>query len=1342
MATIRGTSAKNKLISGAASDTLLGLGGNDTLLGKSGNDTLKGGTGNDTLDGGAGNDKLLGEAGNDTLKGGTGNDTLTGGTGNDKIFGGSGTDTAVFSGLSTASTITQVGSTLVITGANGVDTVAADVEFVRFADGVLSAVAKAFTLTTSNDTLSGGLRDDTFSGSILTGNPFVSTFFSGDNLNGAGGTGDRLNVSIAGTNGGDTISGTTLAGIEIVSLQNVDTSGAVLLNAALWSGVQSIVANSSSAGSTTIVTNLNAIAAAQMQTGQGDLLLNYSGALAGPADVQSLTLSSNFGGLFSVTGGIAETLAITSIGGDNTVVINSANAHSTINITGTSQLDLDIDGFSGPALTIDASLLGDANNDITVTGIGATALTFTGTVGSDALIFNGDSLTAADILDGSTDAGDGDAIIFQSGATLDDSEFANVTNFEVMAVISGTLASGTAWGTNALGSGLGQIFVAEDGAVDIVLGAGFGGSLSVDLDATGDDIGAPQDADDSIDASALIAVHALTVSALGSHIDGFDTLTGGLGLNDELKLTADGGAASLSGVSMFETVTVLAGAAATDGLEIGIADTTVAAGQILTVDASALSASAGLVFDGSAEMDATAVLEVTGGAGDDQIFGGAGTDQLIGGGGADHLYGGLGNDTHTGGAGADVIEAGVGLGPGLGDDTVNGDAGNDVIIFNAAELTAADTINGGADTDTLVIADGGAVADGQFDGVSSVEVLSSLYVPEGIDASLLAALDTHAFAAGIRTVTAGTSSSDIISVGAAYDTASLTISIGAGDDTVLAGGTTANMTISANASQITSADTLIGGSNDGDVLALVAGGSAGLANVSGFETLSFTGAAATTAQLGSGTVGTGDLLIVAATSVTGGLTLDASALTGGSKRISLTSGTGNDQITASSGADNINTGGGDDIIIMSGNLTGADIIDGGAGTLDLMQVNAGLVDAAFAGVNNVEQLQLMTTGSTTLAANAYHGGTGVKRVIATAGSDVINIAAGFNGPITVDLKTVSGGNDTVNANGASAAVTVEANATDITALDILTGGSGSSDTLRITADDGTANLSSVSGFETVTVLAGTPDTSSIGIIVGTNTVVQNGGTLTVNAAALTSIFAALNFDGSAESFASPGTGAPGIFNVTGGSGDDTIIGGGGADTLTGGVGDDTLRGGIGVDTINAGTGADTVFAGLGNDIIDLGADAATTDYDIVSFDIGTGVTGIATITNFNATDATPVFEDTIEVVSNASAGWTTGGLVRATGLPASEALLVILDSNPSGYFGAFDAVTAADAAQTGSSAGQSYLFVWNDTSNRVHVSYATVDASGDTAVDSPIDLAILSGVSMANLNLEDFSFLT
>ncbi len=1419
MATILGNSLRNKLLGTGAADKISGLGGDDLLLGNGGNDTIKGGTGNDTIDGGAGNDKIFGEAGNDkikggagldtidggagndtidggtgndTVKGGSGNDSLKGGAGNDLIGGGLGTDTAVFSGLSTASVISQVGSILFISGPNGVDRVLSDVESITFSNGTFSAVAKTVTLTANTDlapATTGSLRNDTYIGSVDTGNPAATTFNTGDSLDGAIGTADRLNLALSGNATPLTLTGTQLANIEIVQVQNTNVLAGVTFDAALWTGVASIVLNASLAGSNTLFTNLVNVVGATMQGGNaGNLSLGYgAGVLAGGLDVQSLTLAgSQEGSLFSVTPG-AETLNIASNAGAvfrNSVTIDGTNLHQTINITGTHHLDLDLDNATS-VTTIDASGYGNAGDQLLIFNIGVSIIDITGSGFDDEFIFSSDSLTSADAIGG---GGGTDGVGFTDDTTLVDADLVNVTSIERLLVGSpgGLVTLDATIGTNALAMGLTTVDAADNGQVNLIVAAGFTGPLLVNLDST-DPLGLWTDGADSVNGSAMTG--RLVVQGLASSIDAGDAYTGGININDELQLRADGGTANLSLVSGFELLTVKAGFDPTDDIAITVGTSTVVGtGGLLFVDASELTNSAAqLTFNGSAETATIGRFKVLSGAGDDNIIGGDGNDELIGGGGADFFDGGLGDDTLTGGDGNDVIDAGVGIVLAYGDETVTGGNGDDVIAIDAVELTNDDSIDGGANTDTLLITDEGHVNDGDLANVTTVEVLSSAGFAHGFaDKSLTATLGASALASGIRTLTSGAGVfNDDITVGVDF-TAALTVNIGAGADEVLAGGTTANVTVNASASNVTAADFLIGGSDGGDVLALVAGGTSDLANVSGFETLSFSGTAATSVTLGANTVGNlTNQLVVSSSSVTGGLTLNASALTSGTKSINLASGSGIDSITASEGADTISTDAGNDTITIGANLTSGDTIDGGAGTGDKLRVNAGTNDASYTNVSNVEILELLTAGNTVLGVQANNSGLGIKSVIGTSGDDVVLIGTGFGATQALAVSILAG-NDTVDAQdgllgSTTTNITVNALESDLTNLDTLRGGTDGGDILNLTASSGSADLTTTSDFETINIVA--QDGIAVDLLFGNGTVEDNvrvtvnasgmiiGDILTVSAGGLTALEALTINVGSGGSTITTGAGADivnggigsdfvtsgdGIDQLFGDDGDDILLAGAGNDSMIdGGDGDDDISGGAGNDTINAGIGADDVVVVVGNgslsgfssslnlasanglDTINVGVDS---DQDRLIFDLDVVPTGVSVASNFDAALSNST-EDRVAVETGSAVdGWAeAGSFSQLNGGAASDQSLIILD-NGNIAFGLANAVIAADGLQTGSSAGESYLFAWSDGGGLVHISYATVDA-GDTANDQAVDLVTLSGVTLSQLDLGDFDFI-
>lgn len=82
----------------------------------------------------SGDDTLNGTAANDTINGAAGNDRITGGAGNDTIDGGTGSDSAVFSGLRSTYTLTDLGNGSVrVVGPDGTDTVT-NIEKLVFSD--------------------------------------------------------------------------------------------------------------------------------------------------------------------------------------------------------------------------------------------------------------------------------------------------------------------------------------------------------------------------------------------------------------------------------------------------------------------------------------------------------------------------------------------------------------------------------------------------------------------------------------------------------------------------------------------------------------------------------------------------------------------------------------------------------------------------------------------------------------------------------------------------------------------------------------------------------------------------------------------------------------------------------------------------------------------------------------------------------------------------------------------------------------------------------------------------------------------------------------------------------
>ena len=1322
MASIKGTKKNNTLTGTIVADNIFGFAGNDVLTGDAGNDKLYGGTGNDRLYGGIGNDRL------------------EGGAGNDRLFGGKGTDTAAFSQASSNYTVTKSGTNLIVTGPDGQDTIAADVEILKFAN--TSIVIKAAVPVAGNDAAAGNedtaihtgnvLANDTTSINTLTG-ASITAFSQGAHGSVANnGDGTFTYTPVANYNGADSftytidngIGGKSTATVNVAVAPTNDAPVAVGDNGTASHGVPAssnvnLLTNDTDIdGNTLSVSQVNGSAANvghAVATAQGGTVTvnadgSYTYNSAGVAAFDALPVGQN--GFDSFTYQASD-----GHGGTSTATVNLTVAGVAKNITLTQFTDV------APSTT------GSAGNDTYFGSVNTNSPTLT--------TFNtGDALNA---LGGSLDL----LHLELSGTSSQPIVGTQLSNLEIVEVRNTAVSGAPVVTFNAAQwAGVGKIVSENSFAGSSTVFTGLGGLVTAELSNFNEgnlQIGY---------SGALLTGGADTQDLiLTNNVGGLFTVgDGGAHTAETLHITSQTAAPTVTA----NTVVINA---ANNHTAI-----TVDGGQRLALNVGALSTLTTINASG-----------MTGG-------------------------------------GVDLTGLGA-PGPAI---SVIGSSFNDQLDYGPNALDS-DTVAGGAGTDLLILGNG--FGTGSFANLSSIEQLGA-----SLSSTLTVTLDAAAQTAGINAIKAFDSSTVHVTVAAGF-TGPLTVDLDATAphhttpsnnsgpfDSVDGSLMAAKLTVTALAGNLDATDQLTAGAGVGvkDELILTADGfTADLSGVSGFEKITvLAGAnalngAAINVVLGS-VVTNGNTLVVdasALSNVSATFAFDGSAeivpagpdavgkfdvtggagddiITGGAGDDTLTGGAGGDQLTAGLGADKLYGGANDDTFVLAANLTSADTIDGGAGTGDKLQANAGLIDAAFTKVTNVEILQLLgAAATTTLDTLAYHGGAGIKQVLDTGNSDIINFGQHYAGAISVGI---SAGADIVTVDAFSTAtLTVTAKAGDVTAADHLTANAGGADTLILTADDNAfgANLNNVIGFDKITVLAGALGTEDATIFVGTDSVVTNGGTLIVDASALTNTGAIFLFDGSAETTPPPppplGTQeAVGIFNVTGGSGDDliiggdgadmlsggagadTLIGGKGADSLTGGIGVDTLFGGDGVDTLNGGDGADTINSGLGNDIVfggagddqifvvdalNNGADTislGTGGFDTVLFNlVGQTATGVSTVTDFNA-----VNEDLISV---SAAPWAGPSIViQSAAAGAVDARLVILDNTP--FASLSDAANAADNLNAGT-AGNAYLFAWNDGTN-THISYAVTDI-GDAVQDNFTDLVKLENVSLANLNRGDFNFI-
>jgi Ca2+-binding RTX toxin-like protein len=257
--------------------------------------------------------------------------------------------------------------------------------------------------------------------------------------------------------------------------------------------------------------------------------------------------------------------------------------------------------------------------------------------------------------------------------------------------------------------------------------------------------------------------------------------------------------------------------------------------------------------------------------------------------------------------------------------------------------------------------------------------------------------------------------------------------------------------------------------------------------------------------------------------------------------------------------------------------TGADILNGGAGTADVVTYVSrsadvtvdidGAADDGETGENDNVQTDVETltggsgidtlTGSS--AANTLNGGGGNDTLDGATGADVLNGGGG-----TDDTATYASRSATVTVDIDGAADDGEAGENDNVQTDVesLTGGSGS-DTLT-----GSSAANSVAGGGGSDTLDGGTGTDTMSGGTGTDAVsyANRSGAVTVD------------LDGAADDGEAGENDnvASDVEDVTGGLGADSLTGDSNSNTLTGGAGNDTIDGSEGVDTLLAGSGADAV----------------------------------------------------------------------------------------------------------------------------------------------------------------------
>jgi len=493
---------------------------------------------------------------------------------------------------------------------------------------------------------------------------------------------------------------------------------------------------------------------------------------------------------------------------------------------------------------------------------------------------------------------------------------------------------------------------------------------------------------------------------------------------------------------------------------------------------------------------------------------------------------GMVNDvTVTTGSGADTVELGSGA------DSLSLGDGNNVVDTTVANLSSADTIVGGSEvtahTTLDVSGDTISLSDTALANVSHVE---NLTLTQGLaPAGLYVTLGTNADAAGIHLVDVNTAS-NTVQIDAHAMTNDLTVSTNTGTESITTG--SGNDQIVVDSATHLAGDTIDGGSGN-NTLTLTQDASladTALAHTHNVQDLLLSGTGSQNVTLGANS-DSAHVQTVDASHSSGASTIDTSVTTG---NLTVSAGTGHDTITTGSGDNNIH--------VNTADLLNNDTIVGGSGTNTLtLTHDATLADTTLSNVQNVDDLAFSGAGAQEVTLGSYSDAAGVH---------------------TLDVSASTGS-------------TVDASATTVTELTILSGAGAQS--ISTGSGHDSVHLDAVENLSTATIHGGSATDTTVSI---THDATLADSTFTTGDSNLHN----LTLSGTGSQIVSIGThaDAAGVSHVDGTASqhDSTVTidsssnsshfvaTGSGNDSLTAGSGNDTLHGGAGADTMQAGTGHD------------------------------------------------------------------------------------------------------------------------------------------------------------------------
>ena len=1304
---------------------ILALDGDDMLGASGGSDTLDGGAGLDTADyseltgaqritvaldgenqttvqvsgsaddkivrveniiGTSGNDSLTGDSQDNMLEGRSGDDTLVGGAGNDSLDGGSGAFVDTVSYLAAAAGVTVDLSAGMTSedGFGGVDTLT-DIEQLigsDFADDLtVGTTTQSIDSAAGDDTITmglgainveGGDGSDTVDYSVFSAANAIGVQLDGQNAItvSVNGSDDQTLTSIenvTGSQGDDVITGDNSvnildggAGDDILQGRSGNDSliGGVGVDRADYSQASGAVnvdlamnrADSDGDGSTDTLSGIEDLSGS-----------NFDDVLKG--DASDNTLLGN-GGADKLIGGAG--LDVLDGGSGSDVADYSAVTGSVVVDLAGNSASQDGDGASDTLLRIedvigsdqDDSLFGDAGANILTGGQGNDVLRGAG--GIDTLA-GGDG--SSDVADYSQAAGQVVVNLSLNSATNDgDSASDTLSGIEnVVGSVNNDQLTGDV-GNNMLEGGAGADVLVGGGGNDILDG-GAGLSDTVDysaaLNAINVDLAAGQaSADGYLASDTVLNVENVVGSAQNDVIAGdaqANLLVGGAG---DDQLTGSGG------------IDTLTGGTGTDTADYSAASSAVTVNLAATVATN----------DGDGASDILSAIEnVTGSDGNDDLTGDFQNNRLDGGAGDDVLRGAAGQDVLVGGTGINTADysatsSGVDVNLTAGQASMDGNGSVDTLL-------QIQNVKGSVYDDSLI----GDAEDNLLEGGNRDDILEGRAGDDVLDGG--AGEDTVDYRQAVSSVVVNLASNTASDDGeGGVDTLNLVENVigSAGADSITGNG---------------SANVLSG--DGGDDLLIGAAGNDTLDGGSGTDTADYSNAVSgVRASLDTGVATNdgdgGNDSLTDIENLTGSASDDV--LHGDAGSNVLKGGDGDDTFSGFAGNDAMEGGAGintvdyaDSISAVAVDLTLQSTSDDGYGFVDTLQdiqnVRGSANDDVIAGDAAANEL-VGQAGDDTLLASAGNdrldGADGTDTVDYSSLTGVAGVTIALSGPVDSVAIVQNGDNDTLNnIENVTGSIGNDILSGDSqinqllggTGDDVIYGGSGSDfldggahtlgDELRFDdlngvgveldlvnntaqfAADGSTDL--FTGFESY-VLTQQDDTitgsdaadvvSSLGgadefsASRGTDTLDGGLGSDTVDYSALTGIGAiTVTLSGASPTTVQVAGGdedsIASIENIIATADDDVLTGDAEDNNLQGRGGDDTLDGGDGRDVLSGDAGNDTFIASDGDNTYDGGADNDTVDYSSLS-----GITSISATLGGSSTTTITVNSGTNDLARN------------------------------------------------------------------------------------------------------------